>query len=216
MSERRRRWRVGALIAGVSLSLVVVRVLWSSRVQWREAEAHLVAGDEIGAIDRYGRAARLYAPGSPWCARSLVRLEELALGDERAGKPEPALSAWRELRASILATRSFYTPSPERLARANEHIARLAADTESPTVDPGADRAARERWHAARLAESDAPSVPFTLLALLGLGAWIGCAVGFLRHALDDEDRLVPAPALRWSLGVVLGFAAFLVGLAFA
>ena len=90
MSERRRRWILGALIAGTSLSLVVVRVLWSSRVDWREAEAHLAAGDEGGAVDRYGRAARLYAPGNPWCARSLVRLEELALSDEKAGKPEPA------------------------------------------------------------------------------------------------------------------------------
>jgi hypothetical protein len=204
----------GGVLAAIALSMVTVRVLWSSRVEWRAAEAALATGEVPLAVDHFGRAARLHAPGNPWCRRSLDRLDELARRAEAAGDVAAALSAWRELRSSVLATRGAWTPHQERLAPVDARIAELSARSESPSLDPTSDLAARTRWHAARLAQDDAPSVGWTLLALAGLCGWIGAAVGFLFRALDDDDRLRARAALGWGGGVALGLALFLVGLA--
>jgi hypothetical protein len=216
VSARQRKLLVITGLAIAALALVAARVAWSSRTRWRDAEARFSMGDTPGAIDRWGRAARLYAPGNPWSERSLARLDAIALEEESRGHAELALSAWRELRVSIRATRSFYTPSRERLARADEHIARLAAASESAALDPGADLATRERWHARQLAIDDAPSVALSLLALAGLLLWLGGALGLLRNALDNHDRWLAGPALRWSLVIAVGFVAFVIGVACA
>lgn len=211
----RARLLRGAVLALIALGLMTLRVLWSSHGEWREAERCLAENDAPAAVDHFGRAARLYAPGSPWVERSLGRLAEMALGAEDHQDDSLALMAWRELRSSVLATRSFYTPHPAALERANQHIARLMARTEDPkaSVPPGAKLAARERWHAARLGQDDAPSVLWSVLALLGLMGWIGAAIGFLLRGIDEEARLRKAAAIRWGLGIVAGLGLFLIAL---
>jgi hypothetical protein len=217
----RRASRITAGIA-LALSIVTARVLISSRSEWRQAEELAKTPPTQGSqeariretIEHYGRAARLYTPGNPWARRSLDQLTQTGRHLDEAQQPELALVAWRELRSSVLATRAFYTPNKERLALADERIATLAAHLESPSVDPGADEAARKQWHAARLAQTDEPSVPWTLLALLGFFSWVSCAIGFLWRAVDEKDRLRRKPALIYALGVAAGIALFLLGLA--
>ncbi|MSP61197.1 MAG: hypothetical protein EXR72_12800 [Myxococcales bacterium] len=207
--------RIAGFVA-IALTMIISRVLWSSRVEWQAAEERLAAGDAPQAIDRFGRAARLYAPGNPWSSRALDRLEELAVRSEKAGDRALALVAWREVRSSVLATRAIYTPNRARLAVADERIATLAAALESPSVDPGADEPARRLWHAERLARTEEPSPFWSLCALAGFAGWLAAAVGFLFRAVDERDRLRRGPALRWALGVIAGMALFLVGLAWA
>ena len=192
----------GLAIALVALALVAVRVVWSSRTEWRAAESS--TGEQ--RLTHLGLAARLYAPGNPYSRRALDALAELG----RANGPD-ALQAWQAVRASILATRSFYTPHRELLAEANARIAEGMAARDLPsrgTIE------ARTAWHAARLAADDAPSVGWTLLALLGLAGWIGSAVAFILRGLDERDRLRPRAAITCALGVVVGLALFFVGLA--
>ncbi len=207
----RRRIAGALLVAGAALLMVIVRVVVSSRGEWREAEARLSQGDREGALDHLGRAARLYAPGNPYSRRALARIAEIArTSDDRA----LSLLAWREARSAILATRSVYTPHRALLAEANARIATLAAALEPPSVDPGADEAARARWHADRLARDDAPSVGWSLAALAGLALFVGCAIGFFFRGLDERDRLRGRVALAWAAGVGCGLALFLVALA--
>jgi hypothetical protein len=212
----KRRLLEAAALTAICLALVVVRVVWSARVEWQAARAQ--SGDE--EVRALGRAARLYAPGNPYSRRALDRLA--AIGRD---EPARALPAWREVRSAILATRSFYTPHPALLAEANAHIADLMADAEaaagrSRDLGSAALGAARSpgwaqarAWHAARLAEDYAPSVGWTVLALVGLAGWIGCAVGLLLRGLGDDDRLRPRVALAWAAGTVAGLALFFVGL---
>jgi type II secretory pathway pseudopilin PulG len=209
---RARLVRAAALVA-VMLAVVVARVVWSSHGELDAAEARAAAGDVIGAVDHYGRAARLWVPGSPLSARALDRLEDIATRAERAADRPTALAAWREVRASILAVRGLWTPSRERLARADARIAALAAASEG---DRWGTLEARTRWHAERLARTDAPSVGWTLAALFGLAAWIACALGLLVRAVDDDERLRRASALAWSLGILAGMALFMIGLRLA
>ena len=81
----------------------------------------------------------------------------------------------------------------------------------SPHARDGRDKA--RAWHAARLAQDEAPSVPWTLVALAGLAAWIGCALGLLLRGIGDDDRLRPRAALAWAIGVGAGLALFFLGL---
>jgi hypothetical protein len=193
-----------AAVFAILLAIVVVRVVWSSRSEWRAAQsAH---GDD--EVLRLGRAARLYAPGNPYSRRAVARLAAIGRED-----PARALSAWRELRSAILATRSFYTPHRALLDEANQKIAELMADAEIRAGRPTTTEEARA-WHAARLAQDEAPSVGWTLVALFGLVAWIGCAVGFLLRGIGDDDRLRPRAALAWAGGIVIGLALFFLGLA--
>ncbi len=195
--------RVVGLFA-ILLAIVAVRVVWSSRGEWRAAAG--VSGDD--EIVHLGRAARLYAPGNPYSRRAIDKLAAIGRQD-----PARALVAWRELRSAILATRSFYTPHRALLDEANARIADLMADAEVAAGKEHARDKARA-WHAARLAQDEAPSVAWTLVALAGLGAWIGCALGLCVRGVGDDDRLRPRAALAWALGVGGGLALFFLGLA--
>jgi hypothetical protein len=192
----------GLALAAICLALVTVRVVWSSRTEWRAAES--ASGDE--RIAHLGRAARMYAPGNPYSRRALASLADAG----RTGGPD-ALAAWREARSAILATRSFYTPHRELLEEANKNIAELSA-----AAEPASRGSVEERrtWHAARLAQDDSPSVGWSLVALLGLAAWIAGAALFFVRAIDEKDRLRPRPAAFYGLTVLFGLILFFVGLA--
>lgn len=211
----KRAARAIALLA-IGLAIVTARVLWSARIEWSDAEAKLAAGDGERAVDHFGRAARLYAPGNPWSSRSLDRLEEIARRAERAGDRDAALVAWREIRSSVLATRAVYSPNDARRAEADARIAALAAALESPALDPGSDEQARRLWHAERLAKTDEPAVGWTLLLLIGFAGFVGGAIGFLLGAVDEHDRLRGGPALAWAVGVCAGMTLFVLGLSHA
>lgn len=195
--------RVIGLFA-ILLAIVAVRVVWSSRGEWRAA-VNSAGDDEIAHL---GRAARLYAPGNPYSRRALDKLAAIGRED-----PARALAAWREARSAILATRSFYTPHRPLLDEANARIADLMADAEVAAGTQHARDQARA-WHAARLAQDEAPSVAWTIVALCGLGAWIGCALGLCLRGVGDDNRLRPRAALAWALGVGAGLALFFLGLA--
>lgn len=198
-----RAVRAIALVA-MLLAIVAARVVWSSRGEWRAAAA-ATGDDELAHL---GRAARLYAPGNPYSRRAVDKLAAIGRAD-----PARALAAWRELRSAILATRSFYTPHRALLDEANARIAELMADAELAAGTQHAREQARA-WHAARLEQDEAPSVAWTLVALLGLAAWIACALGLLLRGVGDDDRLRPRVALAWAAGVAVGLALFFLGLA--
>ncbi len=100
-------------------------------------------GNEAQRIDALGRAARRFVP---WGASLRARAQLAELG--RAGSEQ----AYRTLRASILAARWMVTPSPDLLGEANEALARSTPEYLVPTAQP---------------------SVPFTVVALLGLGCFV-------------------------------------------
>lgn len=199
----------GAAIVSVLFGIVATRVVWTSRAELIAASA---ADDAEERIVHLGRAARMYAPGNPYSERALERLVQAG----RAGEPGAStrLAAWREVRAAILSTRSFYTPHAELLHEANGAIALEMARLEAPDAAAGPDHEQRRQWHAARLAQDDAPSVAWSVVALCGLGLWIGAAVAFIFLGLEPEGRIRRGRALVCLAGVLMGLAAFFIGLA--
>ena len=209
-----RRGGPWALVIAGGLVLWTARVVIQSRAELRDAEAQLAARDFEAALESFGRAARLDAPGNPWSRRALERLAELAAGAEARGDRVTALATWREVRSAILATRGLLQRNTRLRERADRRIARLAAALESPSVDPGSDEEARVAWHAARLAQDEAPSAGWSLAALTGLCAWVASAFGLLVRGFDERLRIRRGPALGFAAGITAGFVLFLVALA--
>lgn len=220
MSEAAGRWaRRGAKIlgvAGVILAVLAVRVVTASQGELERADRLREQGDLDAAIVHYRRAARWYAPASPYPPEALTALSEIAAEAEREGDRRLALTAWRAVRAAIMSTRSFYVPYEGRLEEANRHIAELMASLDPPPIDAGKSRAELRDEHLALLRSVERPDPAWTLVLLFGFALWVGAAFGFATRAVDEEDRVVRSAALRWGLAVAVGFALFVLGLALA
>ena len=201
------------LMAACVLTLVSVRVVISARSELQQAQALLGEEDRDAAIVHLRRAARWYAPLSPYHARALGLLWELADRAERAGELERALSAYRGVRGAILATRSLYVPERARLTAANERIAELMSRQEVPGVDAGKTPEQLRREHLALLAPIPGPDVFWSCVVLAGFVCWVCAAFAFSLRAIDDQDRWVPAEVKRWGGLSAAGFGLFVVGM---
>lgn len=207
----KRRVIAAAVIVGLCLGVVVTRAIWQGRSRVAEGDRAMARGKIDTAVLSWSRAARWYVPLAPHVGQAHHRLADFAQRAEADGKPGQALMAWRALRSSILATRSFYTPSGDRLEQANRAIARLMAAEVAPAETAPAGTSEADQYQ--RLAEDSAPSVLWSLIALLGLGLWIGGGLLFALHGVDAADRLVARAAVTSGVMVAVGLVVWLVGL---
>ena len=211
------RKRSIAIVVAVGLAIVlslVTRAVWQGRTALSRGDVALEAGRIDEAIGHWRRAARWYVPLAPHVGTAYERLEDTAKKAGAAGDQRVALSAWRGIRSSIMATRSFYTPHGERLENANAQIAALMASLEGAAADPGKSEAQRAQWHKDLLDRPVGPSVGYSILAIVGFLVWLVGAFWFAWAGLDAEtERLNKPVALRCGLAIVLGLLVWLTGL---
>jgi hypothetical protein len=209
----RRKILIGLAIAGFCLGVIVSRAVWEGRDALAQGDEAATKGDYPEAIAHWRRAARWYVPLAPHVGGAYDRLERLAGQAEDNGDIAIALSAWRGVRGSILATRSFFTPQSDRLEPANRAIARLMATQEMAAG--GGDRSAEawRDWHYQLLVRDEAPSVGWSIVALLGFALWIGGAFGFALRGLTEDDRLAVRRAAIAGGCVAAGLVIWLLGL---
>lgn len=204
------------LVVALLLAAIAIRVVTGAKAELEVADRHAQEGDLDAAIVHYRRAARWYAPLSPYHVRALAALARIGGQAEQGGEVERALSAYRAVRSAILSTRSFYVPEPGRLDAANKRIAALMAGLPPPQMDAGKSREQLEREHLALLEQDPDPKLGWTLLLLFGFASWVTGAFTFTLRAIDAEDRFVRSEALRWGAMIVVGFALFVLGMALA
>lgn len=202
------------ITAGLMGLMVVIRVLVGTLTAWESAETLRLSGQLDEAIVQYERAIHWYLPMNPWGEKAAEALTVLGQEAEARGEDARALAAWESLRGAIYATRSFYTPMPERLAVANEHIATLqlkAPDARWP--DPSLSAEARRQQVMERLNLELAPDPAWSFLAVAGFLGWVTAAAGFFLKSFEADGRFLTQPGVRWGLGVVIGYAFWIVGL---
>jgi hypothetical protein len=204
------RW---AVVVALLFFAFAVRVVTSAAAELRTADAYHTSGDLDAAVVHYRRAARWYAPGSPFHVEALTQLAAIGRSAEGKGDTELALAAYRAIRAAIMSTRSFYVPEQARLRAADERIASLMASLPPPPMDAGKSREQLRREHLALLQEDPGPSVFWSLLLLLGFAMWVGSAFAFTQRAIDEQDRFIKREALRYGALIVLGFGLFVLGM---
>ena len=214
-----RRLRIGLRVfalAALVFGVVGARVVHSARTELDAARLAADGGDSEQALAHYRRAARFYLPGSPYHVRALDQLAAIGRDADAAGDIDRALAAYRAIRGSIMAARSFYIPERERLAAADQRIAALMAEQPAPGMDAGKSKAQLRAEHLALLQASPDPSLGWTVVLLAGFFAFVGSAFAFSVRAIDEDDRLVVPQARRWGALIVVGFGLFALGLALA
>lgn len=216
ISPQRAQALVRALVvASIVLCAFLVRVVTSSASELALGDAYAGRGEQVAAIVHYRRAARWYAPASPYHVDALAALARIGAAAEAQGDVDLALSAYRGIRAGILSSRSFYVPERARLDAANARIADLMAALPPPPLDAGKTREQLRLEHLALLTRNRDPALGWTLLLLLGLGTWVSGAHLFTLRAVHG-DRFIPAEVRRWGTVVVLGLGMFVLGMAMA
>jgi len=209
----RKALQAVVLVAGLFV-LISARVVLSARAELHEAEQLLAANDREAAIVHLRRAARWYAPLSPYHVRALERLRALGRAAEQSGESELALSAYRALRGAILATRSTYVPERPQLEAANLRIAALMAKQDPPGMDAGKSEQQRYEEHLALLTPIPGPNVFWSCVLLFGFVSWVGAAFALSIRGLDSEERWVPRELRRWGSVIAVGFSLFVLGMA--
>ena len=206
-------WRAYLALALALCLVVVARVTLYARRELLAGRAALAAGRADVGVRHLRRAAHLYLPSSPYTREAYDTLESFARESETRGQSDRALSAWRAVRSSALATRWLVVPHRDRLDRANRHIARLMSSLPAPPEDRGVARERLEERHLALLQEDRAPEPAWVVLLGAGLALWLGAAVWAARHAFDDDDRPLGQPLARAAGVFALGVALFLIAL---
>lgn len=200
----------------LALAALTLRVAISAKEELQRADALLTDGDLDGAIQQYRRAARWYAPGSPYHVTALERLAALGAQADWQGDTRLALSAYRAIRAAIYSSRSFYTPESGRLKEANKHIATLTASLKPASLDGERTREELRAEHLALLEARRGPKLLWTWAVLIGFIAWVGGGYVFTVLAIDPYGHLVWRQVRRWGTVVVLGLGLLVLGLALA
>lgn len=197
------RVRTALVVVGIVVAILgaaALRVVWQGRSALAEGDAARARGDVAAAIDHWRAAARHYLPVAPHVDAAYDRLATTARAAETAGDPATALAAWRGIRSASRATRGLTTPGSELAAEADRRIAALMAADPDGSPAAGDTPAAREAWHAARLAVVPGPSLGMTLIAALGLAGWLAGLLLFarqrrLRRPVDTSGRFAPGTA---------------------
>ena len=207
-------WRPLATLVGITVAIGIVVVALGWRYAW-EGEAELQAAEEARAkgelraeVVHLGRAARWGVPLATHDERALDRLETLGARAEAEVELEHALLAYREARASLLASRTARgTSDPPRMRRVEERIAILMGAQEELFGTDISGEGAQVAWHRSRLQSVDAPN-PSGWRSLGRAFALLVFAVGsagFVTSALDATGRVRPTYALSWGAVVLMG-----------
>lgn len=186
-------------------SMVYLKVFLSSRTEFRAAEAALVKGDDREAIVHYERAILWYLPVGGYVEPSAEALWKLATLLEEKDK-KLALEAFRSLRSSFYATRSFYTPGQEWIDRSDQKIAALMAQ-EPPYSEADKEKTTEQRAQEA-LAILKMPLKPhagWSIVLEIGFWGWVGGVLLFIATGFNAENRVIPKRGFVWG-GVILFF----------
>lgn len=118
----------------IMIAMIWGKTYYSQQKQFRIGEYAFTKGDLKHAITGYESAIQMYTPGSGKVKASIEKLWEIGEIFERQNQIDWALLAYRSLRSSLYAVRSFYTPYPEWIGLCDEKIARLLALKEGPAA----------------------------------------------------------------------------------
>ncbi len=128
--KSRDRWQKAGIITGtvvIAFGMVWFNTWQRSVKYYNEGQGLLAEGKPMEAITSFESAAHAYTPLNSNVVNALNRLWEIGERYEREkpDEPEYALVAFRSLRSSIYATRSFYTPHKHWIPKCDEKIKKL-------------------------------------------------------------------------------------------
>jgi hypothetical protein len=220
----RSRWRhpwvqyVGLAVIAMMMtsSIFFVKVRQASRQEFTHAESKLQSGRQRESVEHYERAIMWYTPLSRDVRRSVNRLWDIGDTAEANQDASLALYAYRSLRAGLYATRSFYQPYKAWISKCDARIVRLMAiEKAGPHADPSEVEQHRARY-ARMYARDVGPTLGGSILTEIGFFGWVGSTLGLIWYGLSSQGNWLWRPCVWWGSGVVVFFAAWVLGLLLA
>ncbi len=197
------------------IGLIYLKVAFSSRQQFQQAEAAFNNKDYSLAVRHYERAILWYLPigGSVQdAAKKLWHIAETLEPTDKKG----ALEAYRALRSGFYATRSFYTPGEDWIDRANVKIAHLMAE-ETLYSEEDRNKSLAQKTEEA-LAILNKPMKPDTFWSIaLGIGfiGWVSGVSLFIWFAFKKEGtQLILRQSIKWGSVIIIFYALWIIGMA--
>jgi hypothetical protein len=208
-----------SLVLGAVLTacaLFAVSVAYRSQQEFARAEAAHQSGAYAEAITHYERTIKWYLPYSSSVRWAVVRLWDIGVAAEARADTALALAAYRALRGSLFAIQSLYLPYPEWIPKCEARIAALMPDTMRANYKERAPQAQHQARFLQMFQRNPAPQLGWSLLLELGFLTWVGATVGLIWNVETRDDRWVWRHVWRWSSGIALGFAAWMIGMLYA
>jgi hypothetical protein len=207
--------RIGwiALFIFILFSMIYLKVFFSSRVEFRTAEAARLKGNDREAITHYERAILWYLPIGGYVEPAAEALWKLGLLLEEKDK-KLALEAFRSLRSGFYATRSFYTPGWEWIDRSDQKIASLMAQ-EPPYSEADKKKTIERRTEEALaiLKRPQKPHAGWSIVLEIGFWGWVSAVLLFIMTGFSAENRVIPKRGLLIGGLIILFYALWIVGM---
>ncbi|MDH3600016.1 MAG: hypothetical protein OEU26_10310 [Candidatus Tectomicrobia bacterium] len=205
---------LGAVLT--ACALFAVAVAYRSQQEFARAETAHQSGAYAEAITHYERAIKWYLPHSGSVRRAVASLWDMGVAAEARADTSLALAAYRALRGSLFAIQSLYVPYPEWIPKCEARIAALMPDTMQANYKARAPQE-QHRVRFLRMFERNlAPQLGWSLLLELGFLAWVGATIGLIWDVDIRDGRWIWRHGWRWSSGIALGFAAWVIGMLYA
>jgi hypothetical protein len=190
------------------LLMVLIRVYIGSASEYRKAEEAMKSGDNISAINHYGRSIKWYAPLSPWVRHSTERLWEMGESPSYDEDPEGAVYAIRILRSSLYAARGPFTPFKSKIERADEWLVEHLSEG-----NKNIDREDVERV----LTTKTGPNRWWSFAVGIGFVGWILSVFAFIFFVFPEEESGIdPKRAVLMGVVVAAFYSLWICGLYFA
>jgi hypothetical protein len=205
------------LVMLLSIASVVIKVALDSRREYRTALLALSQNEPNQAMVHLERCIHYYTPLNGSVRAAVQKIWAMGEQAEANSQPEQALLAYRTLRSSLYAIRSFYTPYETWIARCDGKIATLVAEG-NDYASRYPDRSLEEKKGIAAeiLQRNPPPGVFWAIIVEIGFLGWVFSALLFIFRALRYENRLLARPALLYGGLTVLFYAVWIVGMMYA
>ncbi len=202
------------IIASIMALMVIVKVYYGSMVEFNRGEEAFSKQDLSEAITHFERSIHWYTPFNRYVAGSAERLWEIGKIAEKQNDTQLALLAYRSLRSSFYAVRSFYTPYKEWINKCDEKISTLVASQETPFESVKKKSFDQRKTEALKILKTDnAPHVGWSIFLEIGFVGWVTCTIIFIFKVFTGEKGFEGRKAMFWGPFIILFYAMWLIGM---
>jgi len=202
------------IIASIMLAMVIVKAYYRSAKEFNMGEDAFKKQEFNMAITHFERSIHWYTPFNKHVSGSAERLWEIGEIAEKKGDPSLALLAYRSLRSSFYAVRSFYTPHKEWINRCDEKISTLVASQETTFESEKKKSFAQRKAESLKLLKTNrAPHVGWSIFLEVGFVGWVSCTIMFILKVFTGENGFNGRKALFWGPSIILFYAMWIIGM---
>lgn len=215
MTESIKKNIITALIIGsIMLLMVVIKVYYRSMTEFNIGEEAFKKQEINEAITHFERSIHWYTPFNRYVAGSAERLWEIGENAEKQKDTKLALLAYRSLRSSFYAVRSFYTPYKEWINKCDEKISSLVAAQETPFESEKKKSFKQRKAESLKILKTDrAPHVGWSIFLEIGFVGWVACTIMFILKVFTGEKGFQGRKALFWGPIIIIFYAMWIIGM---